>query len=106
MFMLFEEACKVQWDDCGKSPKETRPAESRIFVKDFADYRGKIPRFNGDQNRIHSSCCPKYVEKWNSLSSKYLENPKGEKCQSIFKRVPFKILGLDEAKRIFSLIDC
>ena len=35
MFMLFEEACRIQWDEMQKSPYETSPAESRIFVKDF-----------------------------------------------------------------------
>ena len=105
MFMLFEEVCKIQWDYPSKSPKITRPAESRIFVKDFNKSRGKIPEFKGDPVRIHDSCCPPYIEKWNSLSSNCLENPKGEKCQSIFARVPKAILGLDEGKRIFSLSD-
>ena len=105
MFMLFEEACKVQWDDLVKSPSLTRPAESRIFVKDFESSRGKMPEFKGDQSRIHQTCCPPYLENWNSLSSQYIDNPKGEKCQSIFARVPKKNLGLEEGKRILSFGD-
>ena len=36
-----------------------------------------------------------YVENWNIMSSQYLDNPKGEKCQSIFERLPRKILDLE-----------
>ena len=100
--MLFEEACKVQWDDFEKPPYLTRPAESRIFVKDFEKSRGKIPEFKGDHSRIHNSCCPPYIENWNIMSSKYLENPKGEKCQSIFSRIQSEILYLEEGKSIFN----
>ena len=56
MFMLFEEACRIKWDDMQISPYETRPAESRIFVKDFEASRGKLPDFNGDLDRIHQTC--------------------------------------------------
>ena len=35
MFMLFEEACRVQEDDPDVPPTKKRPAESRIFLKDF-----------------------------------------------------------------------
>ena len=100
MFMLFEDACKVQWDDFDKSPNITRPAESRIFVKDFEISRGKMPEFKGNQNRIHKSCCPPYVDNWNIKSSQYLDDPKGEKCQSIFERLPRIILGLEVGTRI------
>ena len=31
MFMLFEEACRIKWDDMQISPYETRPAETRIL---------------------------------------------------------------------------
>ena len=105
MFMLFEEACKIQMGQFEKSPYETRPAESRIFVKDYDSSRGKMPKFVGDQSRIHQTCCPSYLEKWNSETSQFLENPKGERCQSIFERVPSKILGLKEGKRIFNFND-
>ncbi len=101
MFMLFEEACKIQWDSLVKSPNLTRPAESRIFVNDFGESRGKIPEFKGDQERIHNTCCPPYLDNWNIMSSQYLDNPKGEKCQSIFLRVPKKNIDLEEGKRIF-----
>jgi len=105
MFMLFEEACKIQWDEMLKSPYETRPAESRIFAKDFEASRGKLPKFNGDPERIHQTSDTPYVEKWNSVTSPTLENPKGETCQSLFARVPKIILGLEEGKRIFKLSD-
>ena len=105
MFMLFEEACKIQWDEMLKSPYETRPAESRIFAKDFEASRGKLPNFNGDPERIHQTSDTPYVKKWNSVTSPTLENPEGETCQSLFARVPKIILGLEEGKRIFKLSD-
>ena len=106
MFMLLEEACRIHWDEMQKSPYEIRPAESRIYVKDFEASRGKLPEFNGDPERIHQTCCTRYVDKWNSLTSPSLENPKGETCQSLFTRVPKTILGLEEGKRIFNLSEC
>lgn len=106
IFMLFEEACNIQWDDPNISPYITRPAESRIFVNDFEIYRGKIPEFKGNPERIHLSCCPPYADKWASRSSPTLKYPKGETCQSLFMRVPKIILGLEEGKRIFNLNDC
>ena len=105
MFMLFEESCRIQWDDMQKSPSETRPAESRIYTNDFDISRGKLPEFNGDPEQIHQTCSP-YVDKWNSQTSPTLENPKGETCQTLFERVPKIILGLEEGKRIFNLSDC
>ena len=57
MFMLFEEAYRIQWDEMQKSPYETWPSEPRIFVKDFEASRGKLPEFNGDPDRIHQTCC-------------------------------------------------
>ena len=47
MFMLFEEACRVQEDDPDVPPTKTRPAESRIFLKDFDTSRGELPGFRG-----------------------------------------------------------
>ena len=104
--MLFEEACRIQWDEMQKSPYETRPAESRVFVKDFEASRGKLPEFHGDPERIHQTCFPPYVDKWNSLTSPTLENPIGETCQSLFAKVPKIILGLEEGKHIFNLSEC
>ena len=105
MFLLSEEACRIQWDEMQKSPFQTRPAESRIFVKDFEAFRGKLPEFNGDLERIHQTYYQPYVDKWNSLTSPTIENPKGETCQSLFAKVPKIILGLEEGKRIFNLSD-
>jgi len=105
MFMLFEEACMIQMEEFEKSHYETRPAESRIYVKDFESSRGVMPKFVGDQSRIHQTCCPPYLENWNRKTSKYLDNPKGESCQSIFGRIPTKILGLKEGERILSFND-
>ena len=48
--MLFEEICRIQWDEMQKSPYQTLPAESRVFVKDFEASLGKLPEFNGDPN--------------------------------------------------------
>jgi|TARA_B110000116_G_C16598145_1_gene473751 hypothetical protein len=39
-------------------------------------------------------------------SSPTLENPSGETIQALFKRIPQKVLGLEEGKRILSPDDC
>ena len=56
MFMLFEEACRVQEDDPDVPPTKTRPAESRIYLKDFDTSRGELPEFQGDPSRVHQTC--------------------------------------------------
>ena len=61
MFMLFEEACRIQDDDPDVPSTKTRPAESRIYFKDFDTSRGKLPEFGGDPSRVHQTCCPKYI---------------------------------------------
>ena len=106
MFMLLEEACRIHWDEMQKSSYEIRPAESRIYAKDFEAPRGKLPAFDGDPERIHQTCCPPYVDKWNSLTSPTIENPKGETCQSLFAKVSNIILDLEEGERVFNLSDC
>ena len=106
MFMLFEEACRIQDDDPDVPPTKTRPAESRIYFEDFDTSRGKLPEFGGDPGRVHQTCCPKYINGWNIKSSPTLENPSGEKIQSLFERIPQMILGLEEGKRILSRSDC
>ena len=106
MFMLFEEACRVQEDDPDVPPKKTRPAESRIFLKDFDTSRGELPEFQGDHARVHQTCCLEYVKGWNSISSPNLDNPSGEKFQSLFERIPEMTLGLEEGKRILKRSDC
>ena len=57
MFMHFQEACKIQWDAPERHPRETRPAESRIFVKDFDTSRSALPEFGSNPERIHQTCC-------------------------------------------------
>jgi hypothetical protein len=106
MFMLFEEACRIQRNDIQISPYKTRPAESRIFVKDIEASRGKLPEFNGDPYRIHQTCWPPYVDNWKSRTSPTLEHPKGETCQSLFTKVPKIILGLEEENRILKPSNC
>ena len=106
MFMLFEEACRFQWDDIQISPYETRPAESRIFVKDIEASLGELPEFNGDPDRTHQTFWPPYVDNWKSLTSPNLEHPKGETCQSLFMKVPKIILGLEEGNRILKPSNC
>ena len=100
MFMLFEEACRIQWDDIQISPYKTRPAESRIFAKDIEASRGKLPEFNGDPDRIHQTCWPTYVDSWKNRTSPTIEQTKGETCQSLFARVTKIILGFEEENRI------
>ena len=45
MFMLFEDACRVQQDEPDVPPTKTHPAESRIYLKDFDTSRGTLPEF-------------------------------------------------------------
>ena len=90
MFMLLEEACRIHWDEMQKSPYEIRPAESRIYAKDFEASRGNLPAFDGDPERIHQTWCPPYVDKWNSL----------------FAKVSNILLDLEEGERVFNLSDC
>jgi hypothetical protein len=106
MFMLFEDACRVQQDEPDVSPTKTRPAESRIYLKDFDTSRGTLPEFRGDPTRVHQTCCPEYIKGWNRKSSPTLDNPSGEKIQALFERIPEMILGLDQGKRINNLKDC
>ena len=96
MFMLFEEACRVQEDDPDVPPTKTRPAEARIYLKDFDPSRGALPEFRGDPARVHQTCCPEYVKGWNRVSSPTLDNPSGENIHSLFERIPEMILGLEE----------
>ena len=100
MFMLFEEACRIKWDDMQISPYETRPAESRIFVKDFEASRGKLPYFNGNSDRMHQTFWPTYVDSWKNRTSPTIEHTKSEKSQSLFARVTKIILGLEEGNHI------
>ena len=106
MFMLFEDACRVQQDEPDVPPTKTRPAESRIYLKDFDASRGTLPEFRGDPARVHQTFCPEYIKGWNRKSSPTLDNPSGEKIQSLFERIPEMILGLDQGKRINNLKDC
>ena len=106
MFMLFEEACRGQEDAPDVPPTKTRPAESRIFLKDFDTSRGEIPEFKGDPARVHQTCCPEYIKGWNRVSSPTLDNPSGEKVQSLFQRIPEITFGLEEGKRILNRSDC
>ena len=106
MFMLFEEAFRVQEDDPDVPPTKTRPAEARIYLKDFDTSYGALPEFRGDPARVHQICCPEYVKAWNSISSPTLDNPSGEKVQSLFERIPEMTLGLEEDKRILNPNDC
>ena len=108
MFMLFEDACRVQQDEPDVPPTKTRPAESRIYLKDFDTSRGTLPEFRGDPTRVHQTCCPEYIKGWNRKSSPTLDNPSGEKIQALFERIPEMILDLirqknQQPQRLFSI---
>jgi hypothetical protein len=92
-FMLFENACKIPWDNETDPPSVTRPPSDRIFMRDWDDSRGELPEFGGDPSRIDQGCCPPFTEKTNRKS---IDNPLGETCQSIFQRVPWYTLEMDE----------
>ena len=46
--MLFDEAFRVQEDAPDVPPTKTRPAEARIYLKDFDPSREALPEFRGD----------------------------------------------------------
>ena len=92
-FLLFENACKIPWDNETDPPSVTRPPSDRIFMRDWDDSRGKLPEFKGDPSRIEQGCCPPFTNKTNRQS---IDNPLGETCQSIFQRIPWYTLENDE----------
>lgn len=92
-FLLFENACKIPWDNETDPPSVTRPPSDRIFMRDWDGSRGELPEFKGDPSRIDQGCCPPFTDKTNRQS---IDNPMGETCQSIFQRVPWYTLEMDE----------
>ena len=75
-------------------------------MKDFDTLRGELPEFQGDPAQVYQTCCPEYIKGWNRVSSPTLDNPSGEKVQSLFERIPEMTLGLEEGKRILNRSDC
>ena len=57
-FLLFENACKIPWDNETDPPSVTRPPSDRIFMWDWYGSRGELPEFKGDPSRIDQGCCP------------------------------------------------
>lgn len=94
-FLLFENACRIPWDNEIDPPSVTRPPTDRIFMKDWDDSRGELPDFLGDQSRIDLGCCPPFTEKKNRQS---IDNPRGETCQSIFQKLPWYTLEIEEGR--------
>ena len=92
-FLLFENACKIPWDNETDPPSVTRPPSDRIFMRDWDGSRGELPEFKGDPSRIDQVCCPPFTDKTNRQS---IDNPLGQTCQSIFQRVPWYTLEIDE----------
>ena len=92
-FLLFENACKIPWDNETAPPSVTRPPSDRIFMRDWDGSRGELPEFKGDPSRIDQGCCPPFTDKTNWQS---IDNLFGKTCQSIFQRVPWYTLEMDE----------
>jgi len=92
-FLLFENACKIPWDNETAPPSVTRPPSDRIFMRDWDGSRGELPEFKGDPSRIDQGCCPPFIDKTNRQS---IDNPLGKTCQSIFQRVPWYTLEIGE----------
>ena len=51
-FILFDNGCKIPWDNETDPPSVTRPFADRIYMKDWNDSRGKLPEFESDPLRI------------------------------------------------------
>jgi len=92
-FLLFENACKIPWDNETDPPSVMRPPSDRIFMRDWDGSRGELPEFKGDPSRIDQGCCTPFTDKTNRKS---IDNPLGQTCQSIFQRVPWYTLEIDE----------
>ena len=92
-FLMFENACKIPWDNETDPPSVTRPPSDRVFMRDWDDSRGELPEFKGDPSRIDLGCCPSFTNKTNRES---IDNPLGETSQSLFQRLPWYSLEIDE----------
>ena len=62
-------------------------------MRDWDGSRGELSEFKGDPSRIDQGCCPPVIDKTNRQS---IDNPLGQTCQSIFRRVPWYTLEMDE----------
>ena len=92
-FALFENACKIPWDNEIDPPSVTRPPSDRIFMKYWHKSRGVLPEFIGDPLRIDQGNTLPYTQNNNRQS---IDNPMGETCQSLFSRLPWYTLEIDE----------
>ena len=92
-FLLFENACKIPWDRETDPPSVTRPPIDRIYMKDWDDYRGKLPEFKGNPSRIRQEGFRLFSDEANRQS---INNPIGETLQNIFQRVPWYTLDINE----------
>ena len=93
-FLLFENACKIPWVNQTDPPSVTGLFADRIFMSDWDDLRGELLEFKGDPLRIDQGCCHPFTEKTNRQS---IDNLLGETCQSIFQRVSWYTLEMDES---------
>ena len=92
-YQLFENACRIPWDNETDLPSVTGPPSGRVFMRDWDESRGELPEFKGDPSRIDLGCCPSFTNKTNRAS---IDNPMGETCQSLFQRLPWYSLEIDE----------
>jgi hypothetical protein len=92
-FLLFENDCKIPWDNETSPPSVTRPPIDRIYMKDWDDSRGKLPEFKGDPSRIRQEGFRLFSDEANR---QIINNPLGETVQDIFQRIPWYTLEIDE----------
>ncbi len=92
-FLLFENACKIPWDNETSPPSVTRPPIDRIYMKDWDDSRGELPEFKGDPSRIRQEGFRLFSDEANR---QIINNPLGETVQDIFQRIPWYTLEIDE----------
>ena len=92
-FGLYENTCSISWDNDSEPPSITRPPSDRIFMKDWNASRGKLPEFSGDPLRIDQRVGLPFHENVNRQS---IDNPMGETCQSLFRRLPWFSLDVKE----------
>ena len=92
-FLLFENACKIPWDNDLDPPTVTRLPSDRIFMKDWDGSRGELPEFIGDPERVVERAGLPFTHKTNRQN---IDNPLGETCQSLFSRLPWFTLEIEE----------
>ena len=92
-FLLFENACKIPWDNEVDPPTVTGLPSARLFTKHGIGSRGERPEFIGDPERVVERAGLPFTHKTNRQN---IDNPLGETSQNLFSRLPWFTLEIEE----------